>query len=54
VAGFGCGACEILIAAIVESIDGFSYVSSAILTPPFLVAGTVGWSWPADLGHLGV
>jgi lipooligosaccharide transport system permease protein len=84
-AGFGWGACGILIAAIVKSIDGFSYVSSAILTPLFLVAGTFfpltelpewaqvlgnfnplfhcvqlvrhasfGWSWPADLGHLGV
>jgi len=39
-AGFGWGACGILIAAIVKSIDGFSYVSSAILTPLFLVAGT--------------
>jgi lipooligosaccharide transport system permease protein len=40
VAGFGWGACGILIAAIVKSIDGFSYVSSAVLTPLFLVAGT--------------
>jgi lipooligosaccharide transport system permease protein len=40
IAGFGWGACGILIAAIVKSIDGFSYVSSAILTPLFLVAGT--------------
>jgi lipooligosaccharide transport system permease protein len=39
-AGFGWGACGILIAAIVKSIDGFSYVSSALLTPLFLVAGT--------------
>jgi lipooligosaccharide transport system permease protein len=39
-AGFGWGACGILIAAIVKSIDGFSYVSAAILTPLFLVAGT--------------
>jgi lipooligosaccharide transport system permease protein len=40
VAGFGWGSCGILIAAIVKSIDGFSYVSSALLTPLFLVAGT--------------
>jgi lipooligosaccharide transport system permease protein len=40
VAGFGWGACGILIAAVVKSIDGFSYVSSALLTPLFLVAGT--------------
>jgi lipooligosaccharide transport system permease protein len=39
-AGFGWGACGILIAAIVKSIEGFSYGSSAILTPLFLVAGT--------------
>jgi lipooligosaccharide transport system permease protein len=39
-AGFGWGACGVLIAAIVKSIDGFSYVSAAILTPLFLVAGT--------------
>jgi lipooligosaccharide transport system permease protein len=40
IAGFGWGACGILIAAMVKSIDGFSYVSSALLTPLFLVAGT--------------
>ena len=39
-AGFGWGACGIMIAAIVKSIDGFSYVSAAVLTPLFLVAGT--------------
>ena len=39
-AGFGWGACGIMIAGIVKSIDGFSYVSSALLTPLFLVAGT--------------
>jgi lipooligosaccharide transport system permease protein len=39
-AGFGWGACGIMIAGIVKSIDGFSYVSAAVLTPLFLVAGT--------------
>jgi lipooligosaccharide transport system permease protein len=29
-----------MIAGIVKSIDGFSYVSAALLTPLFLVAGT--------------
>jgi lipooligosaccharide transport system permease protein len=40
IAGFGWGSCGIMIAAVVKSIDGFSYVSSAVLTPLFLVAGT--------------
>jgi lipooligosaccharide transport system permease protein len=39
-AGFGWGSCGIMIAGIVKSIDGFSYVSAALLTPLFLVAGT--------------
>ena len=39
-AGFGWGACGIMVAGIVKSIDDFSYVSAAILTPLFLVAGT--------------
>ena len=39
-AGFGWGSCGIMIAGIVKSIDGFSYVSAAVLTPLFLVAGT--------------
>ena len=39
-AGFGWGACGIMIAGIVKSIDDFSYVSAALLTPLFLVAGT--------------
>jgi lipooligosaccharide transport system permease protein len=40
IAGLGWGACGIFIASRVKSIDGFSYVSSAVLTPLFLVAGT--------------
>ena len=40
IAGFGWGSCGIMIAGIVKSIDGFSYVSAAVLTPLFLVAGT--------------
>jgi lipooligosaccharide transport system permease protein len=39
-AGVGWGSCGIMIAGIVKSIDGFSYVSAALLTPLFLVAGT--------------
>ena len=38
--GFGWGCCGIMIAGIVKSIDGFSYVSAALVTPLFLVAGT--------------
>ncbi len=39
-AGFGWGAFGIAIAGKVSSIDNFSYVQSALLTPLFLVAGT--------------
>ena len=39
-AGFGWGNFGIAIAARVNSIDNFSYVQSALLTPLFLVAGT--------------
>lgn len=40
VAGFGWAAFGILISAIASSIENFSYVTSAVLTPLFLVAGT--------------
>src|ERR671926_51218 len=40
VAGFGWACFGILTAAILKSIDDFSYVTSTILTPLFLVAGT--------------
>jgi lipooligosaccharide transport system permease protein len=39
-AGYGWACFGIVIAAVVKSIDGFSYVTSAVLTPLFLVAGT--------------
>jgi lipooligosaccharide transport system permease protein len=39
-AGFGWGAFGIAVAGKVQSIDNFSYVQSALLTPLFLVAGT--------------
>ncbi len=38
--GFGFAALGILLAAIVKSIDSFSYVTSGLLTPMLLVAGT--------------
>jgi lipooligosaccharide transport system permease protein len=38
--GFGWAAAGILIAATMKSIDNFSYVTSGIITPLFLVAGT--------------
>jgi lipooligosaccharide transport system permease protein len=40
VAGFGWSSFGISIAAFVKSIDNFSYVTSAVITPLFLVAGT--------------
>jgi lipooligosaccharide transport system permease protein len=40
IAGFGWAAFGIAIAGKVNSIDNFSYVQSALLTPLFLVAGT--------------
>ena len=40
ITGFGFAALGTLIAALVTSIDNFSYVTSALLTPLFLVAGT--------------
>jgi lipooligosaccharide transport system permease protein len=39
-AGLGWAACGIMIAGMAKSIDAFSYVSAAIVTPLFLVAGT--------------
>jgi lipooligosaccharide transport system permease protein len=38
--GFGFAAAGTLISAVVRSIDDFSYVTSALFTPLFLVAGT--------------
>jgi lipooligosaccharide transport system permease protein len=40
VAGFGWACFGILIAAVLKSIDNFSYVTSTVITPLFLVAGT--------------
>jgi lipooligosaccharide transport system permease protein len=39
-AGFGWASFGILIAAVMKSIDNFSYVTSIVITPLFLVAGT--------------
>jgi lipooligosaccharide transport system permease protein len=38
--GFGFAAFGVLVAAIAKTIDNFNYVTSAVLTPMFLVAGT--------------
>ena len=38
--GFGWAAFGVLIAAVLKSIDHFSYVTSIVITPAFLVAGT--------------
>jgi lipooligosaccharide transport system permease protein len=40
IAGFGWAAFGILISALMKSIDNFSYVTSTVITPLFLVAGT--------------
>ncbi|HEX8101253.1 MAG TPA: ABC transporter permease [Solirubrobacteraceae bacterium] len=40
ITGFGWASFGILIAAILKSIDNFSYVTSTVITPLFLVAGT--------------
>ena len=45
VAGFGWSCFGIAIAAFLKSIDNFSYVTSAVITPLFLVGGTF---WPID------
>jgi lipooligosaccharide transport system permease protein len=38
--GFGFACFGVLIAAVAKTIDNFNYVTSAVLTPLFLVAGT--------------
>jgi lipooligosaccharide transport system permease protein len=40
ITGFGWASAGILIAAIMKSIDNFNYVTSTLITPMFLVAGT--------------
>jgi lipooligosaccharide transport system permease protein len=40
VTGFGFCAFGVLVAAIAKRIDNFNYITSAVLTPMFLVAGT--------------
>jgi lipooligosaccharide transport system permease protein len=38
--GFGFASFGVLVAAVAKTIDNFNYVTSAVLTPMFLVAGT--------------
>ncbi len=40
ITGFGFAAFGVVIAAVAKTIDNFNYVTSAVLTPMFLVAGT--------------
>jgi lipooligosaccharide transport system permease protein len=40
VTGFGFASFGVLVAAIAKTIDNFNYITSAVLTPMFLVAGT--------------
>ena len=60
VTGFGFAAFGVLVAAIAKTIDNFNYITSAVLTPLFLVAGTFfpisnlpsGWRLAAKLNPL--
>src|ERR1700733_10930280 len=38
--GFGFAAFGVTVAAVAKTIDNFNYITSAVLTPLFLVAGT--------------
>ena len=40
ITGFGFAAFGVTVAAIAKTIDNFNYITSAVLTPMFLVAGT--------------
>ena len=40
VTGFGFAAFGVTVAAVAKTIDNFNYITSAVLTPLFLVAGT--------------
>ena len=40
VTGFGFASFGVAVAAIAKTIDNFNYITSAVLTPTFLVAGT--------------
>jgi lipooligosaccharide transport system permease protein len=40
ITGFGFAAFGVMLSALVESIDSFSYVNSAVITPLFLLAGS--------------
>ncbi len=40
IAGFGWACFGIMIAGLLKSIDNFNYVTSTVITPTFLVAGT--------------
>jgi lipooligosaccharide transport system permease protein len=57
VTGFGWASFGALVAAVLKSIDNFNYVTSIVITPVFLVAGTYfpldGLpEWAQALGHL--
>src|SRR5437588_321099 len=60
VTGFGFAAFGVAVAAIAKTIDNFNYITSAVLTPMFLVAGTffpisnlpAGWRTVAEFNPL--
>jgi lipooligosaccharide transport system permease protein len=60
VTGFGFAAFGVTVAAVAKTIDNFNYITSAVLTPLFLVAGTFfpistlpeGWRIVAEFNPL--
>src|SRR3979490_56200 len=60
ITGFGFAAFGVTVAAVAKTIDNFNYVTSAVLTPLFLVAGTFfpisrlpeGWRTLAQINPL--
>jgi lipooligosaccharide transport system permease protein len=60
VTGFGFAAFGVTVAAVAKTIDNFNYITSAVLTPLFLVAGTFfpisrlpeGWRTLAEFNPL--
>jgi lipooligosaccharide transport system permease protein len=60
ITGFGFAAFGVTVAAVAKTIDNFNYITSAVLTPLFLVAGTFfpistlpsGWQTVAEFNPL--
>ncbi len=55
ISGYGWACFGIMVSGFAKSIDNFSYIISAVLTPLFLLAGTffpLPEGWPSALGNL--